>query len=239
LGIYGTRPSGINNSGQIVGVYSDTAPITATSTTNGQHGFLYSSGTFTTLNDPLGIYGTQAHGINNLGQIVGSYSTGSCGGCGGAFLYSNGVYMTLVGMAYALGINDLGQIVGLGLSGQAVLYSNGIYTTLNDPPGGFGTEPIDINNLGQISGSYTYGNASHGFLYSNGIYTNIDFPLGGGPNFAGGINNMSQIVGSAYSNDNGSTTPLPAALPLFATGLGALGLLGWHRKRKAYASPLS
>jgi hypothetical protein len=30
-----------------------------------------------------------------------------------------------------------------------------------------------------------------------------------------------------------ATTPLPAALPLFATGLGALGLLGWLRKRKA------
>ncbi len=29
-----------------------------------------------------------------------------------------------------------------------------------------------------------------------------------------------------------STTPLPAALPLFATGLGALGLLGWRSKRK-------
>ena len=29
-----------------------------------------------------------------------------------------------------------------------------------------------------------------------------------------------------------STTPLPTALPLFATGLGALGLLGWRRKRK-------
>jgi hypothetical protein len=30
-------------------------------------------------------------------------------------------------------------------------------------------------------------------------------------------------------------TPLPAALQLFATGLGALGLLGWRRKRKAAA----
>ncbi len=30
-------------------------------------------------------------------------------------------------------------------------------------------------------------------------------------------------------------TPLPAALPLFATGLGALGLFGWRRKRKAQA----
>ena len=33
-----------------------------------------------------------------------------------------------------------------------------------------------------------------------------------------------------------AATPLPAALPLFATGLGALGLLGWRRKRKSTAS---
>jgi outer membrane lipase/esterase len=30
-------------------------------------------------------------------------------------------------------------------------------------------------------------------------------------------------------------TPLPAALPLFATGLGVLGLLGWRRKKKPAA----
>lgn len=29
------------------------------------------------------------------------------------------------------------------------------------------------------------------------------------------------------------TTPLPASLPLFAGGLGALGVLGWRRKKKA------
>jgi hypothetical protein len=35
------------------------------------------------------------------------------------------------------------------------------------------------------------------------------------------------------------TTPLPAALPLLATGLGVMGLLGWSRKRKgpSVASP--
>jgi hypothetical protein len=31
----------------------------------------------------------------------------------------------------------------------------------------------------------------------------------------------------------GSETPLPAAWPMFASGLGALGLLGWRRKKKA------
>jgi hypothetical protein len=33
-----------------------------------------------------------------------------------------------------------------------------------------------------------------------------------------------------------SPVPLPGALPLFATGLGALGLLGWRRKRKGLAA---
>jgi hypothetical protein len=35
-----------------------------------------------------------------------------------------------------------------------------------------------------------------------------------------------------------NATPLPTALPLFATGLGALGLLGWRRKRKSRVSLL-
>jgi hypothetical protein len=35
------------------------------------------------------------------------------------------------------------------------------------------------------------------------------------------------------ASDN--VVPLPPALPLFATGLGALGLLGWRRKRKGKA----
>ena len=34
---------------------------------------------------------------------------------------------------------------------------------------------------------------------------------------------------------NAAATPLPATLPLFATGLGGLGLLGWRKKRKAAA----
>jgi hypothetical protein len=33
-----------------------------------------------------------------------------------------------------------------------------------------------------------------------------------------------------------SATPIPGALPLFVSGLGAIGLLGWRRKRKAAAS---
>jgi hypothetical protein len=34
-----------------------------------------------------------------------------------------------------------------------------------------------------------------------------------------------------------SATPLPAALPLYGVGLGAIGLLSWYRKRKSKAKP--
>jgi hypothetical protein len=47
----------------------------------------------------------------------------------------------------------------------------------------------------------------------------------------------TQIIGiKTIDGTQGIETPLPAALPLFATGLGALGLLGWRRKRKAAAA---
>jgi hypothetical protein len=43
---------------------------------------------------------------------------------------------------------------------------------------------------------------------------------------------LDNVVGSAATP---AGTPLPAALPLFATGLGAFGLLGWRRKKKSAA----
>jgi hypothetical protein len=48
----------------------------------------------------------------------------------------------------------------------------------------------------------------------------------------GGFGFCEPIVGYFVEYE----TPVPAALPLFATGLGGLGLLGWRRKRKAQAA---
>jgi hypothetical protein len=47
-----------------------------------------------------------------------------------------------------------------------------------------------------------------------------------------GSNNVGDTNGSVPLIAN----PLPGALPLFATGLGVLGLLGWRRKRRAQAA---
>ena len=46
---------------------------------------------------------------------------------------------------------------------------------------------------------------------------------------------LSVGSGEMLIGGNQSETPLPAALPLFASGLGALSLVGWRRKRKAAA----
>jgi hypothetical protein len=43
----------------------------------------------------------------------------------------------------------------------------------------------------------------------------------------------SRTITSGSLDETPATTPLPAALPLFAGGLGALGLLGWRRKKTA------
>src|SRR6266545_3274488 len=63
----GTTAFGINTSGQIVGAYGDGG---------GQHGFLLSGGSYTTLDVP-GSTATAATGINASDQIVGIYQAGS------------------------------------------------------------------------------------------------------------------------------------------------------------------
>jgi hypothetical protein len=54
-------------------------------------------------------------------------------------------------------------------------------------------------------------------LSSNFDYATTAFPPSGG---------------GSWATSSPNTVPLPAALPLFASGLGALGLIGWRRKRK-------
>jgi hypothetical protein len=66
---------------------------------------------------------------------------------------------------------------------------------------------------------------------NGGVLSNTS-PFSPGNSFPGGDIDVQVVY--AYT-PTPVTTPLPAALPLFATGIGGLGLLGWRRKRKALA----
>ncbi len=72
-------------------------------------------------------------------------------------------------------------------------------------------------------------NGNGGGIYNNGGMVNL-----ANSTF---LNNSASFGNDIYNNGGTvAATPLPAALPLFASGLGALGLFGWRRKRKPQAA---
>jgi probable HAF family extracellular repeat protein len=84
-----TEAWGVNDIDQIVGRYIDA--------TGKFHGFLYSGGRFTTLDDPFasGPVGTTAFGINRGGQIVGYYRDASNHSHGFLYNRNDGTYTTV------------------------------------------------------------------------------------------------------------------------------------------------
>jgi hypothetical protein len=95
------------------------------------------------------------------------------------------------------------------------------------PLGGGGTATFTSPN---ILAAFT-GPGSLGWTEQVQLSETLDVTTGSTPDIF-----LSDYAGSVtteftYNYD----TPVPSALPLFATGLGALGLLGWRRKRKVQA----
>jgi probable HAF family extracellular repeat protein len=178
-----TDPFGINNVGQIVGVFSGGA-------------FLYSNGIFSTIQ----VSGAQLSpsGINNTGQIVGSLHD-NIGTANHGFLDNNGTITSFdVGdrTTGANSINDLGQIAGGYTSFSTFQHgfvgTIGAFNTL-DVPGAIGAVALGINSAGQI----VLGNSSAGsFLDTGGVFTAINVP-GAMPltTAATAINNLGQITG--------------------------------------------
>jgi probable HAF family extracellular repeat protein len=219
-----TNANGINASGQIVGAYN----------ASGDHGFLLSGGSYTTLDVTGTTSGTNANGINASGQIVGSYVDASSHVHG--FLLKGGSYTTLDvpgSMAtFAQGINASGQIVGSYDFGHGFLLSGDSYTPI-DVPGETQTFAYGINDAGQIVGS-SFAGRGQGFLLSGGFYTTLKYG-------ANGINDAGQIVGSfgdaagthGYLATPQAVVPAPTGLALVATG--ALGLLARARIKKERA----
>jgi len=208
---------GINDSGQVVGVYVD---VYASGRGGYEAGFVDTNGSFTTIKYP-GAVDAAASGINNAGQIVGSAYSLFSGGTG--FLDING---TFTGVNDPLGTNttqpnaisNTGQIVGSYelLTGYSRGFSdvNGTYTTIS-VPGATATYAYGVNDAGVIVGdSFAQSggtNVYSGFQYSNGTYTTIDIP-GAADTYVLGINNLGQITGysslGAFVDTNGTVTTL-------------------------------
>ncbi|MFZ5453266.1 MAG: HAF repeat-containing protein [Thermodesulfobacteriota bacterium] len=161
----------------------------------------------------LGGANSEATGLNDLNQVVGSAETAD--GEEHAFLYTGtpGVdgamhdLGTLGGnRSKAYGINNLGHVVGSSLTAQwaehAFLYTGvpgagGAMTDLGTF-GGTRSQARDINDLGQIVGSYsTASGRIHAFLYTNGVVRDLGVLPGGTDSWAYSINNLGQVVGEA------------------------------------------
>jgi probable HAF family extracellular repeat protein len=185
LATEGTRALGINDTGQIVGLYSDAS---------GTHSFLYSGGFYTTLDDPFaGVSGTIVTGINNAGAIVGFYtdSNGTKHGFltpDGGFHYTNiddplgtggsqvtgTSYDAAKGLIYNVGnyFDSAGREHGFFND-----FYSGTFITLDGPPGSIGTHPNGVDSAGRIVGTYTTsGGHELPFLYIGGDYLVLPSP---------------------------------------------------------------
>jgi probable HAF family extracellular repeat protein len=120
---YGTYAAGINDSGEVSGLYQDSLEV--------YHGFLKQGPTITSFDVP-GADSTFAYGINNRDEVVGYYRVGAVLH---EFIMQAGNFVTVdvpgATGTNIFGINDLGQIVGW-------------YSDSSNPNGhGFVAIPID------------------------------------------------------------------------------------------------
>jgi hypothetical protein len=135
----------------------------------------------------------------------------------------------------------------------------GSFTITFDPTAsGSQSGPLNAfsSNLPAIYGAFSYGLTGPGFLlaiFNDSTCSGSFCSINSGADQAvmqfivaasGDLTFGDAIVGSTTSPRDVfdsfagtvTPTPLPAALPLFATGIGALGLFGWRRNRKNTAA---
>jgi uncharacterized membrane protein len=111
----GTLPLGINNRGQVVGIYGDEGTVNNPDGSYPRyrvHGFVWDERRVTKVDVPGSVL-TYAFGINNRGEITGGYY--DTAGTERGFVFERGRYRTIASPGRtenaAWGINDRGEIV--------------------------------------------------------------------------------------------------------------------------------
>jgi hypothetical protein len=142
--------------------------------------------------------------------------------------------------------------MGAGGVGGSLAYHESVAFTLDALGAPFMVRLLDSASLGTGFDSATFKIVSDGDLLNSLSFTNaaaadaffshnvLNFKLGSGPTDIELVFDAMMSGGEGYSFDYSIRgidppveTPLPATLPLFATGLAGLGLLGWRRKKAA------
>ncbi|HXD44415.1 MAG TPA: VCBS domain-containing protein [Pseudolabrys sp.] len=142
-----TDVEGINDSGDYIG-------SSYLHGGNTYSAFSVVGGTLTFFN-PFGSNDAHANGINNAGDIVGTYGTHS-------YLEHNGVFTNIdvpgATQTAATDINNAGQIVGVYWDaagrGHGYIETNGVVVTVDNPLGTNSTGVYGINDAGQVAGNY-------------------------------------------------------------------------------------
>ncbi len=132
------------------------------------------------------------------------------------------------------GVTITGGHAGLSGDGGGIYNAGGMVTVINSPVEG--NTATDGGGIYNNSGTLTPVNvifegntaADGGGIYNSGVVYLTDSTF---------LDNFASFGADIFNNGGTITeTPIPAALPLFATGLGGLGLFGWRRKRKNAAA---
>jgi uncharacterized membrane protein len=214
LPITGTNLSGINDRGEIVGVYEDRARVI--------RNFLRSPRGRHTIIDPPGSFpDEEAVDVNNRGEIVGFVDDNNenSAGTSGFLRTRGGRYETIdvpgAASTVALRINDRGQVAGFTVDhapgGSApppvhgFVWDDGEVTTIDHPDAANGTFVFGINNRGDTVGYYDLADGTiRGFLRDRrGRFTDIDAPGAESGTLVASINDRGEMVGGvSYADDS-------------------------------------
>jgi hypothetical protein len=125
-------------------------------------------------------------------------------------------------------------------SGLIDLFGGGLVATLNPITLAISASVHLPNSPGDFDQGAPDG-LGHALIAGSGGLTFVDYEGTSilTPNFVafiGGFGNIDDIAPLAGSGSQIGDTPIPGALPLFATGLTGFGLLVWRKKRKPTAT---